>query len=161
MKNILPMVAGLCLLLATSVDATDKAETKKPATEAKTDSKETEEIEESYYEQLKRLLNELIESGEEATEKGKQMSEEAKAWVKEDFSKIGDWEYTQIVIKLKGLPQMSKRLNELGKDRWDCFWVHQQGQEFHLLCKRPAISYLQKLGRVDIMKLISLSGDKE
>ncbi|MGB0578866.1 MAG: hypothetical protein ACPGVU_04105 [Limisphaerales bacterium] len=152
MKKVIPIIAGICLLFAAPADAADK----KSATKEK-----TEESEESYYEQLKKLIDDLTDSGKEATDKSKQMSEEAKQWVKDDFGKIGDWEYKQIVIHLNELPSMAKRLNELGKDRWDCFWVHQQGQDIHLLCKRPAISYLQKIGRVDIMKLIPLGGDKE
>lgn len=153
MKKLIPFIAGLCLCCAPSVSAADKEEPKKPATEEK--AKQAEEAEESYYEQLKKLIKELTDSGKEATEKGKEMSEEAKEWVKKDFSKIGDWEYKQIRLPLHDLPNLAEKLNELGADRWDCFWVHQQGHDLHLLCKRPAISYLQKLGRVDIMKIIS------
>lgn len=116
------------------------------------------ESEQSYIDQLKKLVDDLTATSREATEKSKQATEEAKNWVKEDFSKIGDWEYKQIKIPLTEIATMEKTLNELGTNRWDCFWIQKHEGDIHLLFKRPAVSYLHKISKIDFMKLLSIGG---
>ncbi len=118
--------------------------------------------EESYIEQLKRLVDELTKKAEEAgtkgkelTDKGKKAAEDTKNWLKEDFGKIGDWEYTQAKVKLAEIDTMSEKLNELGKERWECFWIQEHNGTVHLLFKRPAMSYLRKLSQIDFLKAVS------
>lgn len=115
---------------------------------------ETNEV--GYLEQLKALLDQLTSESRNATTKGKQMAENTGNWFKTDFQKIGDWEYKQVTLNLTELARLEKTLNELGADRWNCFWVQQHGQSLHLLFKRPAVSYLHKLSQIDFMRMLSI-----
>lgn len=117
--------------------------------------------EESYLDQLKRLIDELTASGEDTTETGKQLAQGAKIWLKEDLKKIGDWEYKQLTIQLTEIDKMEEQLNTLGTDRWNCFWVQAHRNKLHLLFKRPAVSYLHKIANIDILKLISAGAGGE
>lgn len=129
----------------------------RPPTAETAETAETNEV--SYVEQLKALIEQLTSESRNATAKGKKMATETGSWFKTDFQKIGDWEYKQVVLPLAEIATMEKRLNELGADRWNCFWVQTQGETLHLLCKRPAVSYLHKLSQIDFMRLLSLGTD--
>jgi len=118
----------------------------------------TPPAEPSYVEQVKKLIDEITVSGREATEKGRKATAEAKDWLKKDFSRIGDWEYKQLTVPMKEIATLEKRLNELGAERWDCFWIQKHEGQLHLLFKRPAISYLHKASQIDFMKLLSIGG---
>lgn len=111
-----------------------------------------------YLEQLKALLDKITTESRSATAKGKQLAEETGKWFKTDFQKIGDWEYKQLTLEVSELAGLEKHLNELGDERWNCFWVQQHGQSLHLLFKRPAVSYLHKLSQVDFMQMLSVGG---
>ena len=110
----------------------------------------------SYIQQLKDLIDSLTSQSKEAGEKGKTITKETGHWIKEDFKKIGDWEYKQITLELSELTTLEETLNEAGADRWNCFWVQQHGQTLHLLLKRPAISYLHKLSQIDFIRMLSI-----
>ncbi len=159
MKILPPLLA---LVLGLSLPAASRAAEVKGATiEGEGGGKQSEE---SYVEQLKKLIDEITNSSREATDKSKKMTAGVKSWLKEDFSKIGDWEYKQLTIPLTQITSLEKNLNELGADRWDCFWIQNHEGSIHLLFKRPTISYLHKLSQVDFMKLISVGaggGDAE
>jgi hypothetical protein len=156
MKTFLQILA-LAIFLPTA----SAAEIKGATIEERNTEKKAQE---TYVEQLKKLIDEITASGKDATDKGKQMTAGAKSWLKDDFKKIGDWEYKQLTIPLTEIAAMEKNLNELGTDRWDCFWIQQHKDSIHLLFKRPSVSYLHKLSTVDFMKLISVGtggGDAE
>ena len=110
----------------------------------------------SYVEQLKVLLDKITSESRSASDKGRQVAEETGKWFKTDFQKIGDWEYKQLTLSRSELPDIEKRLNELGADRWNCFWIAENGESLHLLFKRPAVSYLHKLSQIDFMQLLSV-----
>ncbi len=108
--------------------------------------------EESYLEQAKRLLEAL-------TSKSKEITVESKEWLKEDFKRIGDWEYKQEALLATKIKGMSALLNKNGAERWDCFWIQKEEGMIHLFFKRPAISYSQKVLTADLLKLLNTSGE--
>jgi hypothetical protein len=114
---------------------------------------------ESYFEQIKKLLEEWTASTKELGSKGKAMSAQTKDWLKSDFQKIGDWNYKQVTVALSEIKTLEKVLNEHGANRWECFFVEPLGGEIHLLFKRPSVSYLHKLSQVDFLRLISSGGE--
>lgn len=159
MKTLFALLLGISLLGSTSGNA---AEVRGATITDERTEKALKQSEESYIEQLKRLVDELTKKAEEAgtkgkelTDKGKKAAEDTKNWLKEDFGKIGDWEYTQAKVQLAEIGKMSEKLNELGKERWECFWIQEHNGTVHLLFKRPAVSYLRKLSQIDFLKAIS------
>ena len=62
----------------------------------------------SYIQQLKDLIDSLTSQSKEAGEKGKTITKETGHWIKEDFKKIGDWEYKQIKLELSELTTLEK-----------------------------------------------------
>ena len=67
-------------------------------------------------------------------------------WAKEDIQRIGDWEYRVVTVAAAGDDVLVERFNELGRDRWEIFWVERfQGGRLRLFLKRPARSYLKSI----------------
>ena len=149
MKTI--TLAGLMFVFTLGLTPLSAAET--PGTTVGTKPASGEEITEAtYLEQAKRLLEAL-------TSKSKELTVESKEWLKEDFKRIGDWEYKQEALAATKIKGMAALLNKHGADRWDCFWIQKEGGTMHLFFKRPAISYSQKVLTADLLKLLNSSGE--
>lgn len=129
MKRI-PFGLLICILLLISahVQATD------------------EKVEESYIEKARKMY-------EQYRSDNKEVAEDTKEWIKKDLEKIGDWEYRIIHIAYVDLDKTEEKLNELGRERWECFWVEQRKDSLAFFFKRPKISYLQKIPKGDLLKL--------
>lgn len=121
--------------------------------------KKTSATDESYIEQIKKLLEEWTNSSKKLGSKGKAVGAQTKNWLKTDFKKIGDWKYKQVAVPLAEIANLEKVLNEHGAERWECFFVQPQGREIHLLFKRPSVSYLHKLSQVDFLRMLSSGGE--
>jgi hypothetical protein len=108
---------------------------------------EEENEETSYWETIKNKFEELKSDNLEKSEK-------AKNWIEEDIQRIGDWEYKVIKMKSSNIEKIEENLNKLGTDRWECFWVEKKkgGNVFYF--KKPKISYLQKIPKGDLLKII-------
>ena len=52
-----------------------------------------------------------------------------------DIENIGDWEYKVVSYGSKDFRALEKDLNELGKERWQCFWVEAAEEKVFLLQK--------------------------
>jgi hypothetical protein len=102
----------------------------------------------SYWEQIKKKF-------EEAKSDDKELSKQAKEWIEEDIKKIGDWEYKVLNIKHDDIDKLEQKLNELGNERWECFWMEKKEKEFLLFFKRPKLSYLQKIPQGQLFKLLN------
>lgn len=86
-----------------------------------------------------------------AVSTGETSARSATDWVSEDVGKIGTWEYR--VLEIRGGPTaIEKRLNEMGRQRWECFAV----QPDRLFLKRPHRSYLQQLPARELLRLAPL-----
>ena len=95
----------------------------------------SEKLKDAYTEKLKKS-KELYEKGVKvASEKyaktfedGKDLSGKSKEWLLKDLQNIGDWEYKIESFDLKNLKDLEIRLNQLGAERWQCFWVEESAK---------------------------------
>jgi hypothetical protein len=81
----------------------------------------------------KKLYDENIEGRKKLYEQnfgdGKELTEQTKEWVKEDIENMGDWEYKIVAFGGKATTGMGKALDQLGNERWQCFWVESSGKD--------------------------------
>jgi hypothetical protein len=92
--------------------------------------------------QADRVMEELRGLYEKALEEA---PEDAVEWAKEDIGRYGDWEYRVVVIPEEAGEALETRLNELGAERWEVFWMERAGADLRLFLKRPAKSYLRSV----------------
>ncbi len=109
---------------------------------------EEEQLEEETYLEKAKKAYETLSSN------GKDLTEETKEWIRQDVGNIGDWEYKIVEINYSDIEQFESKLNSLGKERWECFWITEQGDEILCFFKRPKISYLQKISQANFSKLL-------
>ncbi|SVE43577.1 uncharacterized protein METZ01_LOCUS496431 [marine metagenome] len=112
----------------------------------------------SYLDRLKKLYDKKVESGKKLYEKnlgdGKELTEQTKDWVKEDIENIGDWEYKIVAFGEKAPTELEKELNQLGGERWQCFWVEANGKDKVFYFKRTKMSYINKIPAGDLLRII-------
>ena len=117
-----------------------------------------QEKEKSLIDKGKKLLDEKLESGKKLLGekiKGSQgVKSQAKDWVKGDIENIGDWEYKIVTFADKAHPELEKELNQLGKSRWQCFWVESTEKNKVFYFKRSKISYMQKMPAGELLEII-------
>jgi hypothetical protein len=104
----------------------------------------------SYWEKIKKKF-------EEVKSDDKEIRDQAREWIEEDIKKIGDWEYKVLEIKYDGGDELEKHLTRLGNDRWECFWIEKKNKDFLIFFKRPKISYLQKIPKGELFKMLNSS----
>ncbi len=102
---------------------------------------------------LRARIQELYETARNA---GEDVPADAYEWAKSDIERIGDWEY--LIVRLDGEADapIVERLNELGSERWEVFWLERQGAEFRVFFKRPARSYLRLLPLSELGRLVPI-----
>jgi hypothetical protein len=85
-------------------------------------------------------------------------AENTQQWLSDDWKQAGAWEYH--VVTFISDADIAAKLNELGKERWECFQVvpPAAGQVTKFYFKRPAQSYLNNLPMKDLMHLLPLMG---
>lgn len=99
---------------------------------------------------------ELITLYERAIEAGEKlqipddMFERAKAEIK----RIGTWEYRVMTLNTPQDATLEQRLNELGRERWECHVTPRGQEEVRLVCQRPVRSYLKNIAVTDLLRLI-------
>ena len=87
--------------------------------------------------QVEALKERVRELYRQARESGQQVPQDALEWARQDVRRIGDWEY-----KIEELPRedpqaRQARLNELGAERWEVFWIEPVGDERPCLPEAP------------------------
>jgi len=117
----------------------------------KKNQKKTEIEKSSYWKQIKELY-------EKAKEKGEDVPGDMAEWVKQDIKKIGTWEYKIVTISSSDSEKIEKQLNELGKERWECYWIQKQDQDQVFFFKRTGRSYLRFVPGRELLK-IATPGD--
>jgi hypothetical protein len=76
-------------------------------------------------------------------------------WAKEDIQRIGDWEYKVIRVTAAKDDALEKRFSELGRERWEIFWLERDGRaDLRVFLKRSARSYLRSIPLSDLSKLV-------
>ena len=106
----------------------------------------------------KKLYDENVESGKKLYEKnlgsGKNISAQTKEWLMKDLENMGDWEYKIAAFGNKVPEEMEKELNQLGNERWQCFWVDNAGKQKVFYFKRTKMSFIQKIPAADLLRII-------
>ena len=129
-----------------------------------------EKVDKSYAERLKEAYDEKVKEGKKIYDKGvkgakekygvglddgKSLTEKSKEWLLKDIENIGDWEYKVVSHGSKDFKALEKDLNELGKERWQCFWVEAAGEEKVFYFKRTKMSYLSKIPTGALLRIIA------
>ena len=97
----------------------------------------------------------VIETYNTLHEQGLTTAKNAHQWVQEDYRSMYSFEY-KILSKSEVSPEeMEATLNELGKERWDCFEVDSAAFYF----KRQKKSYLRNVPVKDLMRFLPMGGD--
>ena len=146
------ILISLCLFNGTFLFATD------------------EKKEKSYAERLKEAYDQGVKSGKEIYDKGvkgakekysetfedgKVLTEKSKDWLLKDIDSIGDWEYKVVTYGPKDAKVLETDLNELGNERWQCFWVEASGKEKVFYFKRTKMSYVSKIPAGALLRILA------
>ena len=67
---------------------------------------------------------------------------------------MGDWEYKVVPFGEVAATELEKKLNQLGSDRWQCFWVEANGKSKVFYFKRTKLSYINKIPAADLLRLL-------
>ncbi len=100
-------------------------------------------------------LNDLKKGAQEAMEDAKVKAREWRELSEEELQKIWAMEYKTIKVTHSDLTELDEKLNELGKERWDCYHVSEdrEGKVFYLKRRKSnAVRYL-----TDLLRLGSLA----
>ena len=73
-------------------------------------------------------------------------------WLSEDWQNMESWQYKVLPASSVPAEELEAKLNELGKEGWECFSVDDQ----KLIFKRAPESYLKRLPFKDILRLAPL-----
>jgi hypothetical protein len=91
---------------------------------------------------------------EEAKKTGERVPKDIFEWVRQDLQRAGDWEYRVVDVDFSEPEGIEKTLNEMGEERWECFWVGVAGGKSRFMLKRRARTYLQKVALTDLLKML-------
>jgi hypothetical protein len=85
---------------------------------------------------------------EKAKGAGEQVPDDILEWAKADVKRIGTWDYKIISFSSDSDEEILSELQDLGKQRWECFWVETtpDGKRFYM--KKAFRSYIQTAGKV-------------
>ena len=127
----------------------------------------SEKLKEAYAEKLKKS-KELYDKGvkvasekySETFEEGKDLSGKSKEWLLKDLQNIGDWEYKVESFDLENPKDLEIRLNQLGADRWQCFWVQSKDSNTVFYFKRTKLSYLSKIPTGALLRIMADFGNE-
>jgi len=101
-----------------------------------------------------RTLAQVREMYNEAKAAGEKVPADFWAWVREDVSRIGKWEYHVLRSKSQDAQKLAAQLNALGRERWECVAVSQATGELVLVFKRPLKSYLGQLDLRHVLRVL-------
>lgn len=104
---------------------------------------------------LKERVRELYR---QARESGQKVPKDALEWARQDLHRIGDWEYRVVDLPPEGPQARQARLNELGSERWEAFWMEPAGDGIRVYLKRRSRSWLEKLPLSELRRLVPSGG---
>ena len=109
----------------------------------------------------------VVESARETfnhtTDKARDAAAPVVEWTEEDLRKIGAWEYRTLDVAYAevgdahedaGTGTAVEQLNELGAERWECFWVQETPDGMRFYLKRTKRSYLRYVPVGDLMRVV-------
>ena len=104
---------------------------------------------------LKERVRELYQ---QARESGQKVPKDALEWARQDLHRIGDWEYRIVDLPREDAQSRQARLNELGSERWEAFWMEPAGDGIRVYLKRRSRSWLEKLPLSELRRLVPSGG---
>jgi len=104
---------------------------------------------------LKERVQELYR---QARESGQKVPKDALEWARQDLHRIGDWEYRIVDLPREDAHSRQARLNELGSERWEAFWMEPAGDGLRVYLKRRSRSWLEKLPLSELRRLVPSGG---
>ena len=113
----------------------------------------------SYSEKLKEVYEKGLKGAKEKYAEtvgdGKELTGKSKEWLLKDIENIGDWEYKVESYDSEQAKEIEKKLNVLGKERWQCFWVESNKKQKTFYFKRTKLSYLSKIPTGAILRIMT------
>ncbi len=73
-------------------------------------------------------------------------------WLNEDWQNMESWQYKVVAANSVPAEELETKLNELGKQGWECFSIDDQ----RMIFKKASESYLRRLPFKDILRLAPL-----
>lgn len=99
---------------------------------------------------------------EKAKEQGTTTANNLGDFVKEDFAKIGAWQYTSRTVTNEKPSDVVTMLNSMGRQKWECFWVDKQIGQTTLYFKKTPKSYFSKIPFRDLIRYVpEIAGGSE
>ena len=144
MKIILPISTTLFFLISSFLTMAED----EPKAEDKSYSEKLKEVYEKGLKGAKEKYAETVGDGKELTGKSKE-------WLLKDIENIGDWEYKVESYGPEQAKEVEKKLNVLGKERWQCFWVESNKKQKTFYFKRTKLSYLSKIPTGAILRIMT------
>ncbi len=97
---------------------------------------------------------------ERAKANGEEVPQDVAQWAKQDIRKMGSWEYRVEDIKDLDPLHIQRKLNELGAQRWECYWVEsvENGKRFYF--KKAGKSYLKAVPVGTLLRFFPMGGDE-
>lgn len=92
----------------------------------------------------------------QAVHAGETSAVSTKEWVVDDLAKAGTWQYK--ILRSQDHVAAEAELNELGKQRWECFAVKPGDSATLYYLKRSHRSYLRQLPARDLLRLLPIFG---
>ena len=157
MKSILFLIA-LYIVVWWPVHATEKPKEKSYSERLKEAASEKLRKSKDLYDKGVKVASDKYA---ETFEEGKDLSGKSKEWLLKDIQNIGDWEYKIEKFSLKNSKDLEIRLNQLGAERWQCFWVEQGNdntKSFYF--KRTKMSYLSKIPTGALLRIMADFGNE-
>ena len=157
MKTILFLLA-FYLSLSVQSYPTEKAKEKSYSERLRSVASEKLKKSKDFYDKGVKAASEKYS---ETFEEGRSLSGKSKEWLLKDIQNIGDWEYKIEEFSLKNSKDLEVRLNQLGAERWQCFWVEQvndRAKNFYF--KRTKMSYLSKIPSGALLRIMADFGNE-
>lgn len=99
------------------------------------------------------ITGEIESMYQKVKETGENVPDDAIQWAMADVKKIGDWDYKVVRVTGESPGEIEELLNDLGRMRWDCFWVDRDDRGMTLYMKRTARSYLKHIPLRDVLRV--------
>lgn len=99
-------------------------------------------------------LEHLTELYQASVQAGDTAATSVYAWIVEDLRKVGAWDYQVVRVDTADDASLSRRLNELGDERWEVLWLEPVAEnQARVYVKRRRRSRLQRLADRDYVEL--------
>ncbi len=101
---------------------------------------------------------EVVDKAKDVIGKSKETAGKAADWTEDDLRKIGAWEYKVVRFEDSSDEALQEELNELGAERWECYWVEETEDDPRFYFKKTKRSYLRYVPIGDLMRVFLPDG---